>query len=53
MASFSDLGGDLIDAAYMADLLQKKGFKVTIDDILQHPTLEALGGRSVQRGRMR
>ena len=43
MASFSDLGGDLIDAACIADLLQKKGFKVTLDDILQHPTLEALG----------
>ena len=41
-ASFSDLGGYLIDAAYMADSLQKEGFKVTVDDILEHSTLETL-----------
>lgn len=36
---FYDLGGDLLDAAQMASLIERTGMSVTLDDILDHPSL--------------
>ena len=49
MSTFSDLGGDLVDAAYMAFLLQQQGLHVTIDDVLDYPTLESLQNNCVSK----
>lgn len=38
-SSFFELGGDFIDVAQVAHLLQKEGFKVAIEDLINHPLL--------------
>ena len=45
---FSVLGGDLLDAALLAHLMQQKNFDVSLDDVLKNPSL-ILMARFVER----
>lgn len=39
---FWEDGGDIVDAAYLVSLLQERGYTVTLDDLIAHPSLRML-----------
>lgn len=52
-SSFFDLGGDIMGLAQVAWLLEQEGFKIRIEDLIDHPTmLGQMAALSLRNGKM-